>query len=282
MPGLLQFSKVPEGPASPLWWVARTPFALMQQCPPTPPPTRSTNESDTNRSATAPSCGSGSNQARHPTGRGTITGAQNWYNRGGRPSSVTTVSLADRRIGERLYWVGGHAVVVREQPTIRAAMASDDIFAWVRRTWGDTVMAVHGRVYDLAALPALVAVVDGLVVGVLTYLVEGDALEIVSCDADPPGHGVGRALTRAAVDLAREQSLRQVWCTTTNDNLPALGFWQAAGFTVTALRPGAVAIARELKPTIPTHGHRGLPIRDELDLQLVVHPREDNVGRQLL
>ena len=33
MPGLLRFFKVPEGPASPLWWVARTPFALMQQCP---------------------------------------------------------------------------------------------------------------------------------------------------------------------------------------------------------------------------------------------------------
>jgi hypothetical protein len=32
MPGLLRFFKVPKGPASPLWWVARTPFALMQQC----------------------------------------------------------------------------------------------------------------------------------------------------------------------------------------------------------------------------------------------------------
>ena len=34
MPGLLRFFKVPEGPASPLWWVARTPFVLMQQCRP--------------------------------------------------------------------------------------------------------------------------------------------------------------------------------------------------------------------------------------------------------
>jgi hypothetical protein len=32
MSGLLRFSKVPEGPASPLWYMARTPFALMQQC----------------------------------------------------------------------------------------------------------------------------------------------------------------------------------------------------------------------------------------------------------
>jgi hypothetical protein len=33
MPDLLRFSKAPEGPASPLWDMARTPFALMQQCP---------------------------------------------------------------------------------------------------------------------------------------------------------------------------------------------------------------------------------------------------------
>jgi hypothetical protein len=34
MPGLLRFSKVPEGPSFPLRGMARTPFALMQQCPP--------------------------------------------------------------------------------------------------------------------------------------------------------------------------------------------------------------------------------------------------------
>lgn len=57
-------------------------------------------------------------------------------------------------------------------------------------------------------------------IAVPTYLVKSDALEIVSCDADPPEHEVGRTLTRTAVDLAHEQSLRRVGCTTTNDNLP--------------------------------------------------------------
>lgn len=33
MSGSLRFSKVPERPALPLWWVARTPFALMHQHP---------------------------------------------------------------------------------------------------------------------------------------------------------------------------------------------------------------------------------------------------------
>ena len=55
-------------------------------------------------------------------------------------------------------------------------------------------------------------------------------------------------------------------CTTTNDKLAALGFWQALGFVLVELRPGAVETAQRLKPSIPLHGYLGLPIRDEIDL----------------
>jgi GNAT superfamily N-acetyltransferase len=151
-------------------------------------------------------------------------------------------------------------------------VVTDDVAGWVRRYGQDTIMVVHGRCYDVAALPALVAVPEELIVGVLSYVVEADALEIVLCHAQPPRHGVGRALVNAAVGLARQQSLRRVWCTTTNDNLAALGFWQAVGFALVALRPGAVTLARRLKPTIPLCGYHGLPIRDELDLELQLPP----------
>jgi GNAT superfamily N-acetyltransferase len=150
---------------------------------------------------------------------------------------------------------------------VRAAEPSDDVAGSLVRSWGGTAMAVHGQLYDAGALPALVAVRDSETVGVLTYVVSGDSLEIVSCDAHPSGRGSGRALVDAVVDLARSLSLRQVWCTTTNDNLPAIGFWQALAFSLVAVRPGAVEAARKLKPSIPRHGYRGLPIRDELDLE---------------
>lgn len=64
-------------------------------------------------------------------------------------------------------------------------------------------MAVHGQLYDVAALPALVAADGDKVLGVLTYVIECDELEIVSCDAEPSGRGIGRALVEAAVDIAR-------------------------------------------------------------------------------
>lgn len=129
---------------------------------------------------------------------------------------------------------------------------------------------MHGQLYDVTRLPALVAVAEGAIVRVLSYVIERDELEVVSCDAQPPGHGNGRALVNAVIDLARARGVRRVWCTTINDNLPALGFWQAIGFRLAALRIGAVQSARQLKPSIPDYGYRGLAVRDELDLETLV------------
>ena len=151
--------------------------------------------------------------------------------------------------------------------TVRSADPDDDVAGWARRSWGGSRMAVHGHLYEIEDLFALAAVADGTIVGVLTYSIDDESLEIASCDADPPGQGVGRALAGTAVELAKTRSLARVWCTTINDNLPALGFWQAVGFSVTALRPNAVRSARALKPSIPHRGYAGLPIRDELDLE---------------
>jgi hypothetical protein len=55
---------------------------------------------------------------------------------------------------------------------------------------------------------------------------------------------------------------------TTNNNLRALAFYQKRGFRLVALIPGAVEQLRTLKPTIPLVDRTGLPIRDELHLEL--------------
>jgi len=53
---------------------------------------------------------------------------------------------------------------------------------------------------------------------------------------------------------------------TTNDNLPALRFYQKQGFRLIVLYPGAVEESRRLKPSIPLAGHADIPIRDEIQL----------------
>ncbi len=64
-----------------------------------------------------------------------------------------------------------------------------------------------------------------------------------------------------------EAGASSIVCTTTNDNVSALAFWQRMGLRIVTVRPGAVDEARRIKPTIPWLGERGIEIHDELDLR---------------
>lgn len=134
--------------------------------------------------------------------------------------------------------------------------------------WADLVVA-HGTEYRPAELPGLVARTPaGEPAGALTYHVDHDSLEVVTLDARPRGRGAGTALLQAAAAEAEQRGLRRVWLVTTNDNLDALRFYQRRGMRLVAVRPGAAAAARRRKPSIPLIGEYGIPIHDELVLEL--------------
>jgi hypothetical protein len=59
-----------------------------------------------------------------------------------------------------------------------------------------------------------------------------------------------------------------LWCITTNDNFPALRFYQKRGFRIVAVHPGAVERSRVMKPSIPLWGIDSIPIRDEIELEI--------------
>lgn len=152
--------------------------------------------------------------------------------------------------------------------TVRAAGRGDNVHGRLVRLWHGDTMVVHGRVYSVDEVEVLVAVDRTGIVGFLTYAMDDRGrLEIVSADAAMRSRGVGRALVTAAAERARAGGASRLVCTTTNDNVDALAFWQIMGFELTAVRPGAVAAAREVKATIPHTGAHGIPIRDEIDLE---------------
>ncbi len=141
--------------------------------------------------------------------------------------------------------------------------------ATLRELWGEGAVS-RGVVHAPAALPGFVAQEADEPVGLLTYRVDGDDCEVVTIDAFPQGAGVGTALVAAAADAARAAGCRRVWLITTNDNLRALRFYQRRGFRLVALHPNALARSRELKPSIPEIGQDGIPLRDELELELTL------------
>jgi ribosomal protein S18 acetylase RimI-like enzyme len=75
-------------------------------------------------------------------------------------------------------------------------------------------------------------------------------------------------LLDAVVAVAREAGCARVRLLTTNNNLRALAFYQKRGFRLVGLVPGAIDEERRMKPSIPLVDASGLPIRDELHLEL--------------
>ena len=139
----------------------------------------------------------------------------------------------------------------------------------LRELWGEGVVS-RGRLLDATVLPGFVAEGEGEPAGLLTYRVDGGDCEVVTINAFPRGAGAGTALMEAVAVAARDAGCRRVWLITTNDNLRALRFYQRRGFRLAALHRDALARSRELKPSIPEVGLDGIPLRDELELELTL------------
>jgi GNAT superfamily N-acetyltransferase len=84
------------------------------------------------------------------------------------------------------------------------------------------------------------------------------------------GIGVGTALLKAVKTVAAFAKCKRVWLVTTNDNTFTLRFYQKRGFQIAAVHPKAVERSRELKPEIPTNGVDGIPVRDEIELEIML------------
>lgn len=108
----------------------------------------------------------------------------------------------------------------------------------------------------------------GRLIGVVTYSIVRQACEIVTIDSLVPQAGIGSGLIQAVLVTARAAGCRRLWLITSNDNTPALRFYQKRGFRLVAVYPGAIDQARHQKPEIPLLGIDGIPIHDEIELEI--------------
>ena len=138
----------------------------------------------------------------------------------------------------------------------------------LRREWGSPRMDTCGRMYNAAELPALLALLEESPAGVITYRMAGDECEIVALHSVIVGRGAASALLDALREAAQDAGCHRLWLITTNDNTDALEFYQKRGFHLKALYPNAIEESRKLKPEIPQTGRNGIPIRDEMELEM--------------
>lgn len=134
-----------------------------------------------------------------------------------------------------------------------------------QRDFGRTKIVAFGQVMDIEQMPTLVAAMHSDPSGALAYRPLGDALHIVALATDPMWQrsGVGGHLVAEAELLARRLKLQRVVVATTNDNLPAMYFYQRRGYRMTAFVPESIIMHTRQEIA----GFAGIPVRDEIRLE---------------
>jgi GNAT superfamily N-acetyltransferase len=136
--------------------------------------------------------------------------------------------------------------------------------------WASTRIVTRGRLHFTSELPSFAAIQDGRPIGLVIYRIEGCECEIVTMNSLAEGIGVGSALLNAVKSIAASAKCRRLWLVTTNDNTYALRFYQKRGFQIVAVHRNALERSRKLKPEIPLEGVDGIPIRDEIELEIAL------------
>jgi ribosomal protein S18 acetylase RimI-like enzyme len=157
---------------------------------------------------------------------------------------------------------------------IRAVLPSDRarVRELITQRWGSEIVVSHRVVYRPHELPGFAAWQGDAMVGMVTLRVVGNSCEIVTLDSLQPGKGIGTALLDAAIAFARQANCTRLWLITTNDNLNALRFYQKRGLVLVTIHRNALVRSKQLKPQIPSIGSDGIPLRDEIELEMMLTP----------
>ncbi len=150
------------------------------------------------------------------------------------------------------------------------------VSSFVEEHWGSRRVVSRGIVHCPEELEGFAALQGGQPVGLATFRIQEAECEVVTLNSRVEGHGIGSSLLNSVKGAAFSAGCKRLWLITTNDNLAALGFYQKWGLRLVALRPNALEQSRRLKPEIPLVGKDGIPLRDELELEMTFNLSSSN------
>ncbi|MDQ8734230.1 GNAT family N-acetyltransferase [Paenibacillus sp. LHD-38] len=133
-----------------------------------------------------------------------------------------------------------------------------------------SIIVSRGQVHSINKLPGYVVLIGDEIKGMITFHISEGDCEIVSLDSKVEGQGIGTKLIDLVISAAREQNCNRVWMITSNNNIRAIRFYQKRGFDMKAVHQNAITEARKIKPSIPMAGFDGIPIRHEIEFELLL------------
>jgi ribosomal protein S18 acetylase RimI-like enzyme len=135
----------------------------------------------------------------------------------------------------------------------------------VQLFWGEQDQLTFDKLFTVAELPAFVAKIGKKVIGFVSFAEVLDGLIIVALAVLPEYQdmGVGSSLIVKVEGEARTSRKKKILVSTSNDDLPALAFYQSLGFQLYEVKPNVIAEKHEGQ----LKGIGNLPVRDELRLR---------------
>jgi ribosomal protein S18 acetylase RimI-like enzyme len=82
--------------------------------------------------------------------------------------------------------------------------------------------------------------------------------------------GIGTKLIKKIMEIAKYNKCKRLWLITSNDNINALKFYQKRGFVFKNIYINGMEEARKLKPEISFIGENNIPIRDEIEFEIII------------
>jgi ribosomal protein S18 acetylase RimI-like enzyme len=137
----------------------------------------------------------------------------------------------------------------------------------LRLRWSESNILIRGQFVRPHEVVAFGAFCNGRLHGLVTMQPDGKVLYLVALNSFSQMRGVGISLLQAAIDFGRQQGMAFLRAIVSNDNLVGMRFYQKRGFRIVAFHRGIIDAMRNVKPSIPTTGLDGIPMRDELELE---------------
>lgn len=141
---------------------------------------------------------------------------------------------------------------------------------FIKQHWHTTTMIIRGKEIDLAKTDGFYFREGKDIIGLITYIVYDNILEITSLDSLHENQGIGSKLVEVVIQEAEDRKFQKIVLITTNDNINAIRFYQKRGFDMVRLYHNALDISRKMKPEIPLIGENSIPLRHEIEFELSI------------
>ncbi len=146
----------------------------------------------------------------------------------------------------------------------------DTVNRILNQEWNCPPSISRGKIIDTNILPGFLFIEDEKIKGIVTYNIENEECEIVTLNSFDENQGIGTTLIKEVLGIAQKNDCKRLWLITTNDDTNAIRFYQKKGFDLKAAHINAMEISRNLKPSIPLIGMDNIPIKHELEFEILL------------